>query len=167
MNTVRTSKKTPPMAATQTYLRFGEIRDETIVLKNGGLRSVLAVDAVNMYLKNEDERNALVSGYQQFLNSLEFPVQMIARSKKMDIGPYLRTLKGLEIKQKNDLMKKQVARYTSYIEELVTVADIMKKEFYVVVPLDPFRAKNKTAIEKLWQFIHPGDSTTAFNRRKA
>ena len=87
---VKNSKITDgPTLSTQTYLRISEIRENTLVLKNGGLRAILKVSSINFNLKSEDEQNAIIYSYQGFLNTLEEPIQIVIRSKKLDIDNYL------------------------------------------------------------------------------
>lgn len=164
--TIHAAKNKQPQFSTQLYLRIAEIHDDVVVLKNGGVRAVLSVGSVNINLKSEDEQNALVYSYQNFLNALEFPVQIVVRSKKLDVSGYLEKLDDVRMHQRNELMKRQVAEYTDYIRRLVDVADIMQKEFYVIVPYDPYRAQNSNMLEKFWDFIHPADSETAFRQRR-
>src|SRR3989344_3359760 len=82
--------------STQAYLPIAEIRDGVVILKDGTLRSVLMVSSINFALKSEDEQNALVSAYVGFLNSLDFPIQIVVQSRKLQIGPYLEKLQGIE-----------------------------------------------------------------------
>ena len=96
-------------SATQRFLPIAEIHDNTVILKNGGLRSVLLTTSVNFNLKSEEEQNSLIYGYQSFLNSLEFPVQILVRSKKLDIDDYVANLGELKEKQENPLLKQQTA----------------------------------------------------------
>jgi len=166
MNTIFSAAKKDPHVSTQFYLRIGEIHDQTVVLKSGGLRAVLEVESVNVNLKSEDEQTALAVSYQNFLNSLEFPIQTVVRSKKLDISNYLSKLKTAGKNQKNELLKNQIAEYSEYVRRLVEFADIMEKSFYVVVPYDPPRAKTVTSLQDFWNFIHPGDSSSAFEKRK-
>ncbi|MFH1545762.1 MAG: hypothetical protein ABIE14_00090 [Patescibacteria group bacterium] len=166
MDSVRQSTHKNPQGSTQFYLRIGEIHDDTVVLKNGGMRAILEVDSVNVNLKSEEEQNALMFSYQGFLNSIDFPIQIVVRSKKLDISGYLGNLKQAGKRQTNELLKNQIAEYSEYIRRLVEFADIMEKSFYVVVPYDPPRAKSLNSFQNFWNFVHPGDSTSAFNQRK-
>jgi hypothetical protein len=75
--------------STQIHLKIAEIHDDTAVLKNGGLRAVLKTSSVNLNLKSEEEQNAVIYSYQSFLNSLEFPLQIVVRSKKLDLDSYI------------------------------------------------------------------------------
>lgn len=165
-NTVRqaTNKKTPS-SSTQTYLKIAEIRDNTLVLKNGGLRAVLRVSSINFNLKSEEEQNAIVYSYQGFLNTLEFPIQIVVRSKKLDIDDYLEKLRKIGEKQTNPLLQTQTYEYIEYIAKLVEYADIMEKDFLVVVPVDPFRAQKPTMIQKFFQNINSKDSYENIKRR--
>ncbi len=166
MDSIHQGSNKNPQSSTQLYMRIGEIHDDTVVLKNGGMRAVLEVDSVNVNLKSEDEQNALTAGYQNFLNSLSFPIQIVVRSKKLDISGYLGNLKEAGKKQTNDLLKNQIAEYSEYIRRLVEFADIMEKSFYVVIPYDPPRAKSMNSFQSFWNFVHPGDGSSAIEQRK-
>jgi hypothetical protein len=87
-------------------------------------------------LKSEEEQNAIVMSFQRFLNSLDFPVQIMIRSKKLDIDGYIKNLTNLGDKQKNPLLQEQTYEYVAYLKKLVEVAQIMKKEFYIIIPFD-------------------------------
>ncbi len=166
MDFIHQSAYKDPQSSTQLYLRIGEIHDNTVVLKNGGMRAVLEVDSVNVNLKSEDEQNALMFSYQGFLNSLDFPIQIVVRSKKLDISGYLGNLKQAGKKQTNELLKNQIAEYSEYIRRLVEFADIMEKSFYVIVPYDPLRAKSLNPFQSFWNFVHPEDNVSAFSQRR-
>ena len=155
-----------PTLSTQTYLRISEIREDTLVLKNGGLRSVLKVSSINFNLKSEEEQNAIIYSYQGFLNTLDEPIQIVVRSKKLDIDNYLDELRERGRKQTNALLQKQTIEYVEYVQKLVEYADIMSKEFYVVVPQDPFRAKNQNFLEKFFGFLNAKDSYAQIKQRR-
>ena len=156
---VKQSKaKKNPSSSTQMYLKISEIRDNTLVLKNGGLRSVLRVSSINFNLKSEEEQNAIIYSYQAFLNTLEFPLQIVIRSKKLDIDEYLDKLKKIGEKQTNPLLQTQTYEYIEYIAKLVEYADIMEKDFLVVVPVDPFRSQKPNMFQKFFQNINAKDN---------
>lgn len=161
---VKDGKKNPK-DSTQLHLKIAEIRDNTLVLKNGGLRTVLKTSSVNLNLKSEPEQNAVIYSYQNFLNTLEFPIQIVIRSKKLDIDDYIEKLKKLGVKQSNPLLQKQTFEYVEYITRLVEYADIMEKEFYVVVPQDPYRAESKGLIKTFLENIFPQDTVAKIKQR--
>jgi hypothetical protein len=123
--------------ATQTYLDIAEIRDDVIVLKDGSYRSVLACSSINFDLKSEEEKNAIIYSYQAFLNSLNFPIQILIRSRRINLDNYLRSLGEHEQRQENELIRLQTAEYIEFIRRLIDVVNIMQKTFYVVVPHYP------------------------------
>jgi len=127
-------KKGPP---TQNYLDIAEIKEDVVILKDGTLRSVLLVSSINFALKNVDEQNAIVQAYMGFLNSIDFPIQVVIQSRRMNIDDYVSRLKAAEKDQQNDLLRNQIADYREYVRQLVELGEIMQKRFYVVVPLDP------------------------------
>lgn len=157
--------KKAPTASTQNHIKIAEIHDDTVVLKNGGIRAVLSVSSINFNLKSEEEQNAIIYSYQGFLNTLEFPVQIVVRSKKLDIDEYLEKLKKIGEKQENKLLQRSTYDYIEYISKLVEYADIMEKEFYVIVPYDPFRAQKKNMFEQFFDNMNPSDSYSKIRQR--
>src|SRR3989339_1027724 len=154
-----------PMMSTQLHLKIAEIHDNTVILKNGGLRSVLKTSSVNLNLKSEEEQNAVIYSYQNFLNTLEFPIQIVVRSKKLDLENYIEKLKKIGVKQSNPLLQKQTFEYIEYISRLVEYADIMEKQFYVVIPHDPFGQERKGFLASFLENIFPQDTVTKVNER--
>lgn len=122
--------------STQSFLDISEVRDGVVVMKDGNLRAILAVSSVNFALKSEDEQNAIIASYQNFLNSLDFPIQIIMQSRRMDINPYLDLMRERLSTVTNRLLQIQISEYTEFIQKLVETAHIMSKTFFVVVPFN-------------------------------
>jgi len=123
--------------ATQEFVPIKEVRDGVIILKDGGMRAILLCSSLNFSLKSEDERNAILLQFQDFLNSLDFSVQILIQSRKLDIRPYIALLEGQETKQTNNLLKIQVREYIEFIKKFTEDANIMTKHFFIVVPYNP------------------------------
>lgn len=120
--------------STQKYLPIEEIRDGITILKDGGLRTVLMVNAINFNLKSHDEQEALLANYQRFINSLNFPIQILIQSRTLDLDKYLKDLRTKSAEQNNDLLRNQTSDYIDFVTELIGVANIMSKTFFVVIP---------------------------------
>lgn len=151
--------------STQTYLKIAEVRDDWLVLKNGGIRAVLKTSSINLNLKSEEEQNAVIYSYQNFLNTLEFPIQIIIRSKKLDLDNYVEKLKKIGVKQSNPLLQKQTFEYIEYISRLVEYADIMEKSFYVVIPQDPYGQEKRGFMKSIMEGLFPNDSIAKIKQR--
>lgn len=162
-STVRQRKKSA-LSSTQRFLPIAEIRNDTVLLKNSGMRAVLRVEPLNFNLKSETEQQGIISGYESFVNTLSFPLQIVMRSSKMNIDPYLLQLREIASKQESELLKKQTIAYAEFIEKLIDVADIMQKHFYVVVPYDQ-TARQKTLIEQFFSWLSTDDSASKANTR--
>ena len=91
----------------------------------------------------------------QFLNMLDFPIQVVIQSRRMNIDDYLSRLGESERTQKNDLLRRQIADYREYVKQLVELGEIMQKRFYVVVPLDPATDKQKGFWARLGEILTP------------
>lgn len=144
--------------STQAHLPIAEIKDGVVVLKDGTMRKVLMTSSINFALKSEDEQNALISSYVGFLNSLDFPIQIVVQSRKLQIQSYLDKLIEIEREQENELLRVQTADYRAFIQELVDIGQIMTKKFYVVVPYDPLSHKQKGFFSRLKEILSPGST---------
>ncbi len=149
---VRTGKKPQKDSSTQRYLPFSEIRDNVILMKDGSSRMVLKVHAMNFNLKSTEEQDAILISYQRFLNSINFPIQIIIRSLKVDIESYINRLKNLALKQQNSLLQEQTYKYIDFLMNLVDLAQIMKKEFYIIVPFDYENNESVKTSNMFWLF---------------
>lgn len=133
---VKTKKKPIADASTQRHLPFSQIRENIMIMKDGSARVVMRCSTVNFLLKSSEEQDSIIISFQRFLNALDFPVQIMVRSTKLDIDGYLGNLKEKAIAQQNTLLQNQTYEYIEYLKKLVEVAQIMRKEFYIVVPFD-------------------------------
>lgn len=131
------SKKKSSGSSTQRYVDVEEIRDGVLVLKTGALRAALLVSSINFDLKSSEEQDAIIAQYQNFLNSLDFPVQIVIQSRRFNIDPYIDLLKNKEAQQANELLRFQMKEYQGFIKNLTEISNIMSKFFYVVVPFSP------------------------------
>ncbi|MFZ1626546.1 MAG: hypothetical protein WAT81_01935 [Candidatus Moraniibacteriota bacterium] len=131
------SKKKSEGSSTQKYVDVEEIRDGVLILKTGALRAVLLVSSINFDLKSSEEQDAIIAQYQNFLNSLDFPVQITVQSRRFNIDPYIELLKEKEVQQANELLRFQMREYQGFIKNLTEISNIMSKFFYVVIPFSP------------------------------
>ncbi|MBX4191624.1 MAG: hypothetical protein KW804_02395 [Candidatus Doudnabacteria bacterium] len=152
-----------PTASTQAYLGIQEIKESTLVMRDGSLRAVLVVSSTNFSLKSVDEQNALIGSYQNFLNALEFPIQILMQSRKLDINSYLDKLRGVMQQQTNELLRMQTQEYVEYIEKLIEFASIMNKTFYVIIPLGTAAVK-KGFFDNLMRLFNPAKEISIKNR---
>ena len=124
-------------AATQQFVPVKEIRSGIVILKDGGYRGILICSSVNFGLKSADEQHAITLGFQNFLNTLDFSIQIVVNSRRMDLRPYLSLLDEKLPEQKSELMRIQLHEYIEFVRSFADQANIMTKSFYVVVPYAP------------------------------
>ena len=156
--------------STQQYLDIAEIKENTVVMKDGTLRSVLLISSINFALKSEDEQNAIISAYVGFLNNIDFPLQIVIQSRELDIEGYMIGLKQKEKEQTNELLKMQTAEYINYIGELISMGRIMNKRFYLIVPYNPVSDSHKSFFSSLSEAFRPASilkmKQETFNKRR-
>ena len=123
--------------ATQDFVPIKEVRDGVVILKDGSLRVLLMASSINLALKSQDEQQAVIAQFQNFLNSLEFTVEFFVQSRDLDIRPYIALLQDRYQKELDELMKIQIREYMAFIKDFTERANIMTKNFFIVVPYDP------------------------------
>lgn len=144
-----------PGPATRHFLDIAEIRDDVVIMKDGTLRAILMVSSLNLALKSTEEQEALIQAFMAFLNGLEYPLQIVIQSRKMNVDSYLDFLVAREKEISNELLKVQIADYCSFVKELVELGEIMQKRFYVIVPFDPASNKKKNFWSRFSEVLSP------------
>lgn len=144
-----------PKNTTQQFLDIAEIKEDVVVMKDGTLRAVLLCSSVNFALKSEEEQEAIISAYVGFLNALEYPLQIVVQSRRLNVEEYLNRLSEAQRTQTNDLLKAQIADYRQFVAELISLGQIMSKRFFVVVPYDPLTNKRKGFFARMQETVTP------------
>jgi hypothetical protein len=139
----------------QQYVDIAEIKDNVVILKNGTLRAVLMVSSINFDLKGTQEQEAIVAAYQNFMNSLDFPIQIVISSSRLDIKPYLELLEEKEKIQENELLRFQISEYRGFIKNMVGAASIMTKAFYVVIPFALTEGSKEGFLDRIKIALNP------------
>ncbi len=150
--TVKNAKKTNSDQTTQRYLPFSQIRDNVIIMKDSSARVILKCSTINFLLKSIEEQDSIIMSFQRFLNSIDFPIQILIRSSKLDIASYLNKLDNMAVKQTNSLLQNQTYEYIEYLRKLIEVAQIMRKDFYIIVPIDNIWDNSVRDLSLAWKF---------------
>lgn len=121
-------------ATTQDFVSIRDIKENVVIQKNGQMCMLLLASSINFALKSADEQRAILMQFQQFLNTIDFTLQIYIQSRRLNIEPYLEILANLEDKQDNELMRTQLREYMEFIFAFTKNVDVMSKNFIVVVP---------------------------------
>ncbi len=146
-------------ANTQELVEISAIRDGTLVMANGSLMQIIMVGGMNFALKSESEQNVIVAAYQNFLNSLDFPLQIIVHSRKINIEKYLTSLESRKDVEPSGLLRSQIAEYQEFIRNFVSQFAIMRKIFLVMVPFYPLDVPSAKGIVSKLPFMHKQSPT--------
>ncbi|HEY4512842.1 MAG TPA: hypothetical protein VJH63_04320 [Candidatus Paceibacterota bacterium] len=123
--------------SSQDFVPIKEVRDGVVVLKDNSLRAIVMTSSVNFALKSLDEQNAIIFQFQNFLNSINFSIQIFTESRRLDIRPYIALLEKVEKDQRNELLRIQTKEYIEFIKDFTENVNIMTKSFFVVIPYIP------------------------------
>lgn len=147
--------------STQEFVPVSAVRDGIVVLKNDDLRAILLASSINFALKSDDEQTAFIVQFQNFLNSLDFSCQIFVQSRMLDIRPYIATLEAQYKAQLDDLMRIQIREYIEFIKSFTEAANIMTKNFFVVVPYSPTVVAGKGGFSNLNPFAKKSENAAA------
>ncbi len=132
--------------ATQDFIPIKEIHDGVVVMKDNSLRAIVMASSLNFALKSSDEQQGIILQFQNFLNSLNFSIQIFVESRRLDIRPYIALLEERQKEQMGDLMKIQIKEYIEFIKSFTETVNIMTKSFFIVVPYSPAALQNTSQI---------------------
>lgn len=145
--------------ATQSFVPIKEVRNGIVILKDGSMRALLMASSINLALKSQDEQNAIIGQFQNFLNSLEFTVQFFIESRDLDIRPYIAILEERYVAELDDLMKIQIREYIAFIKDFTARSNIMSKNFFIVVPYDPALVGRGKGVSGAFNALLPSKNT--------
>jgi hypothetical protein len=123
--------------ASQEFVPIKEIRDGVVILKDNSMRALVMASSINFALKSNDEQQGVLMQFQNFVNSLNFSVELFVQSRRLDIRPYLALLESRYVEQTSELLKIQTREYIGFIKSFTETTSVMTKTFYVVVPYSP------------------------------
>jgi hypothetical protein len=170
-STTPPKKKKSDLLSTQNHLNFAEVRDGLVIMRDGSLRMIILCSPTNYDLKSGGEKEAIEFAYQGFLNGLHFPIQICIQSRKIDLDGYLDKLDQMLADQSNPLLADLMEDYIYNIRELLNVANIMDKKFFVVVPYYVLEVAKGNVFKQIAStFSKPTDVTQTdeqFMQRKA
>ncbi len=141
------TKTSAQAKATQEFVPIKEIREGIAIMRDGSMRAVLLASSINFALKSSEEQQSVLFQFQNFLNSLNFSIQIYSQSRRLDIRPYISLLEERLKDQVGDLMKMQTREYIEFIQSFTQSTNIMTKSFFIVVPYSQLSlpsAKNVT-----------------------
>ena len=144
----------------QQFVPVKEVRDGIIVMKDGSLAMAILVSSVNLSLKSFDEQRATLMQFQNFLNTLDFPIQIVIQSRRYDIRPYILTLQNRLKEQTESLLQVQTREYIQFIQSFTDQVNIMRKNFFVVIPYIPPILNQQKGIGKIFSFLNKTNTAT-------
>lgn len=151
----------PEALPSQYITSIDEIRDGVIILKSGGLRRVLIISGLNFELKSEDERNAVIASFQQMLIGLDFSIEFVVHSRRVDIRKYVDYIRKMTLNETHEILKIQAEEYIKFVQAFVELYSIMEKKFFAVIPYDPVYIKPQAIKSRIAEAVKKRPPGTA------
>jgi hypothetical protein len=121
---------------TYSLIKVTNIKNSAYILENGGLRAVLEIKGINLLLLSEKEQEIVISQFKNFIDGLDFNIEILVISRLENINDYLKIFHLRLEEEKDPLIKFQLEEYLSFLEDYLQNHKIMKKLFYLIVPYD-------------------------------
>lgn len=164
------------MKATSELIKVIDIKENAYILENGGVRRVIEVPGINFTLASSKEQDLIIGAFKNFLDGLDFKIQILLLSRYANISRYLDFIKQKEEQESEPLIKFQLREYHNFLKEYVETHHVMQKIFYIIVPydspaveagfqipvLDFFKKKTKPAPEDLKTKLSQLDIRTSY-----
>lgn len=122
------------LGSTQKFTEIEDIQEDIVILSGKQACLILEVQASNFSLLSEMEKAAKITAYGQLLNSLSFPIQILIRSKRINVLSYIKLLDYAIQSARNEIFRAYRKRYKEYVQELTRINTLLDKKFYVVIP---------------------------------
>jgi type IV secretory pathway VirB4 component len=153
---------------TQKFVDIEQVKDKSILLKDGSLRGIVEVGSINFDLKSGSEQTAILEFFQNFLNALDFSLQIAIISRKLDVEDYLKIIEQKKDVEQNELMRIQMTDYIRFVKGLTELSNIMAKKFYVVVPyhIQEMGMQKQGVMESFKSLFSPGTSAKKLDPEK-
>lgn len=148
-----TTKLPKNASAVQKFIEVKEIKNGVAILKDNSLKAVCACSSINFDLLSSSEQEAVIARFQEFLNALDFPLQIIVASRHFQIETYLDQIRELEKKQTNELLRVQTSEYINFVQSFVEFANIMNKSFYVVISFSMVESREENFLDRIKNVI--------------
>ena len=136
-NSASQDKSKKDRNSSQNSLLISQIRDNMVVMNDGTFRAVVACQSINFDLMSNEERDGIEYSYQNFLNSLYFPIQICVSSRRVDLSDYIEKLEAIRRNQDNMLLGQLTDTYLDFIFDISQQANLMQKSFLITVPYLP------------------------------
>lgn len=135
-------------SSSRKQIQIKEVVDNILILPNHKYCQILESSSLNFELKSEDEQDMIIDSFQNFLNSLPCPIQILVRVREIDIDKYIEELKQKKVDEKNKVYKEQIDEYCNFVKKLVTGNKILSRRFYIVIPLQNGESKDFKLIKQ-------------------
>ena len=137
-------QKSKTKSSSRQQIAIKGVRDGILILPGNQYRAVLEVSSLNFELKSEEEQDAIIDTYESFLNSVGSSLQILIRTREIDMDKYLEELNERLHGETEKVYKRQLKNYDEFIRSLITTNKILTRHFYLIVP---YTATSKTDFE--------------------
>lgn len=110
------------------------MEDGILVLPGNEYRLILETSSVNFELKSEEEQDVMIDSFQNFLNALPCPIQILIRVREVDVDRYVEEMGKAKAKESEKLYKRQIDSYSAFVKKLVSGNKILSRRFFIVIP---------------------------------
>lgn len=127
-------RKSKKKTSSRNQIAIKGVRDGILMLPNNEYRAILHVSSLNFELRSEDEQDVIIETYESFLNSVGTRLQILVRTREIDMDKYLEDLAERLDGETVPIYRTQLKHYDEFIRSLITDNKILTRHFYIVLP---------------------------------
>ncbi len=145
-------------AATASHLQFSDIGMDMVVLKDGTARAVLEVTPLCFAGFSDSEVKDLSKRYAAFLNNLTGPIQILLKSRVLDVQGYLTGLKDREESETRPFFRDHLKDYRELIEKYLPYSGYgtIRRSAYLVIPYEIPAPPSDDPFAGIFAMLSPG-----------
>lgn len=141
-------QKSKSKTSSRNQVAIKGVRDGVLILPNNEYRAILQVSSLNFELRSEEEQDAIIDIYEGFLNSVGSSLQILIRTREIDMDKYLEDLNEKLNDESEEIFRTQLQNYDEFIRSLITNNKILTRHFYIVVSYKPSSKADFELIEE-------------------
>ncbi len=144
-------QKSKSKTSSRNQIAIKGVREGILMLPNNEYRAILQVSSLNFELRSEEEQDAIMDTYESFLNSVGSSLQILIRTREIDMDKYLEDLAERLEGETEQIYRDQLQNYDEFIRTLIQSNKILTRHFYIVVP---YKAPPKTDFELIQEQLN-------------
>ncbi|GAA2213292.1 hypothetical protein GCM10009850_087540 [Nonomuraea monospora] len=122
--------------------------DGALELADGGVAVLVETSTLSFHLRTTGEQAALVGAFGRWLNSLEAPVQILARARPADLSELIETVEQQADMLPHAALADAARGHAGYLAELNSSRELLTRQVLVVLRDHPATSRGRRTVRR-------------------